>query len=474
MTAGRDICFLPATELAAGLRAKHWSATEVLGAHLDQIERVNPQVNAIVTRTPDLAREQARRADEALARGETLGPLHGLPVAHKDLQPTKGIRTTYGSPLLGGWVPDFDSLTIERMKSAGAMQLGKTNVPEFGAGSQTYNDIFGPTCNPYDTTRTCGGSSGGAAVALACGMTSLADGSDYGGSLRNPASFCNVVGLRPSPGRVPTYPAQYGWEGVSVTGPMGRTVGDVALLLSVIAGPDARSPIALDQPGNDFARSLERDFRGTRIAWSRDLGGLPFEPDVLKSFDAQREVFESIGCSVADATPDFAGADEAFETLRHFSFFAQLSAFSAEQRAQMKPQLRWEYDAGSALRAEDFARAERFRTSLYQRVHDFFRDHEFLVAPVSQVLPFDVERQWIDEIAGQSMGSYIEWMRSCCRISITACPAISVPAGFSDGGLAIGIQIVGRHRDDFGALQLAQAFERASGECWRNRPHIVA
>jgi amidase len=474
MSTDADVCFLPATELASGLHAKHWSAREVLDAHLGQIELLNPSVNAVVTLTPELAREQARRADDALARGEPLGPLHGLPVAHKDLQPTKGIRTTYGSPLLSAWVPELDSLTIERMKAAGAVQLGKTNVPEFGAGSQTYNNVFGPTKNPYDISKTCGGSSGGAAVALACGMIALADGSDYGGSLRNPASFCNVVGLRPSPGRVPAYPTQYGWETISVTGPMGRTVADVALLLSVIAGPDARTPIALADPGETFAHSLDGDFRGTRIAWSRDLGGLPFEREVLESFDAQRVVFESMGCSVRDATPDFTDADEAFETLRHFSFYSTLGVFTPEQRLQLKPELQWEHDAGSALRAEDLARAERLRTSLYHRLHDFFLEHDFLVAPVSQVLPFDVGTAWVEQIDGVQMQSYIEWIRSCCRISITGCPAISVPSGFSNGGLPIGIQIIGRQRDDWGVLQLAHAFERESGEAWKGKPEVAA
>src|SRR5580765_813462 len=260
-----DICHLSAVEMARLVRARELSAREVLSAHLAQIERVNPTVNAIVTLVADQAMEQARLADEAMARGREVGPLHGLPIAHKDLQPTKGIRTTFGSPIFRDFVPAADSLLVDRIRRAGAILVGKTNTPEFGAGSQTFNPVFGATRNPYDTSKTCGGSSGGAAVALACGMLPLADGSDMGGSLRNPASFCSVVGLRPSPGRVPTWPARLPWSPLSVDGPMARTVADVALLLSAIAGPDPRSPIAQQEAGARFALPLGRGFDGVRV-----------------------------------------------------------------------------------------------------------------------------------------------------------------------------------------------------------------
>ena len=257
-----EICFLTATELTHRIRAKDISAREVMEAHLAQIDRVNPKVNAIVTLLPEQAMNQARAADNALNRGSEVGPLHGLPVAHKDLVNTKGIRTTFGSPIFQNFVPDQDALIVERLKQAGAITIGKTNTPEFGAGSQTYNEVFGETLNPYDNTKTCGGSSGGAAVALACGMVPIADGSDMGGSLRNPANFCNVVGFRTSPGRVPVWPALLGWFPISVQGPMARTVQDTALMLSAIAGPDPRSPIAVSEPGYLFSQSLERDFKG--------------------------------------------------------------------------------------------------------------------------------------------------------------------------------------------------------------------
>jgi amidase len=270
-----EICFLEATELARLIRVRELSAREVMEAHLAQIERVNKEVNAIVTFLPEQAMERARAADDMLARGEEVGPLVGLPLAHKDLVPTKGVRTTYGSLVYKDFVPDHDALIVDRLRDAGAISVGKTNTPEFGAGSQTYNEVFGETLNPYDTTKTCGGSSGGAAVALACGMLPLADGSDLGGSLRNPAAFCNVVGFRPSPGRVPKWPSLAAWFPFSVEGPMARTVQDVALMLSAIAGPDPRSPVALPEPGASFAHPPERDFGGVRIAEQDAILGMP-------------------------------------------------------------------------------------------------------------------------------------------------------------------------------------------------------
>src|SRR5215510_12906259 len=306
MTA-HELCFLTATELAQRIRRRDVSCEEVMRAHIDQIQRINPAVNAIVTFVPEQALTVARAADAALARRQApspeAAPLYGLPVAHKDLVLTKGMRTTFGSPLFRDFVPDTDSLIVERLKAGGAINLGKTNTPEFGAGSQTFNAVFGATRNPYDPSKTCGGSSGGAAVALACGMLPIADGSDMGGSLRNPASFCGVVGMRPSPGRVPSWPARLGWSTLSVDGPMARTVADVALVLSAIAGPDPRSPIAQQESGARFAQPLGRDFAGVRVAWSGDLGGLPFDARVRAVVDAQRSMFESIGCTVDETEP---------------------------------------------------------------------------------------------------------------------------------------------------------------------------
>ena len=293
-----ELCFRSATELAADIRAREVSVREVVQAHVDQIERVNPRVNAICTFLPDVAMEQAAAADARLAGGGDLGPLYGLPVAIKDLVPTAGIRTTFGSRIYQDFVPETDALVVERLRAAGAIVVGKTNTPEFGAGSQTFNEVFGETLNPYDVERTCGGSSGGAAVALATGMLPIADGSDLGGSLRNPASFCNVVGFRPSPGRVPTWPTLHAWGPLSVQGPMARNVADVALMLTALAGPDARAPIANPEPADQFAASLERDFHGARVAWSRDLGQYPVDPAVAAVVDGRRSTFESLGCVV--------------------------------------------------------------------------------------------------------------------------------------------------------------------------------
>jgi amidase len=468
-----ELCFLTATELARRLRVKDLSAREVMAAHLAQIDRLNPQVNAIVTLLPEQAMAQAERADEALARGEDIGPLHGLPIAHKDLVPTKGIRTTYGSRLFKDYVPDHDGLIVERLKKAGALTIGKTNTPEFGAGSQTFNEVFGATLNPYDPTKTCGGSSGGAAVALACGMLPIADGSDTGGSLRNPANFCNVVGFRTSPGRVPVWPTLLGWWPISVQGPMARTVQDTALMLSAIAGPDPRSPIAIAEPGSLFARPLGRDFNGVRIAWSRDLGGLPVDPRVTAVINSQRPVFQSLGCVIDDATPDFSDAEEIFQVWRAWRFELAYGDHVKHQRELVKDTVIWNAEAGEKLTGPQLSRAERQRTELYHRVRQFMETYEFLVLPVSQVPPFDVKQPYITDINGVKMQTYIDWMKSCYYITVTGLPAISVPAGFTPEGLPVGIQIVGRHQDDFGVLQLAHAFEQATGY-WQRRPAVTA
>jgi len=431
-------------------------------AHIAQIERVNPKVNAIVTFLPEEALSAARAADAELARAPAPAdaPLFGLPVAHKDLVPTKGIRTTFGSPLFRDFVPDTDAVIIERFRRAGAITVGKTNTPEFGAGSQTFNAVFGATRNPWDTTKTCGGSSGGAAVALACGMVPIADGSDLGGSLRNPASFCNITGFRPSPGRVPVWPALNAWYPLSVLGPMARTVRDLALQLIAIAGPDARAPLSIEQPGSVFADALERDFRGVRVAWSRNLGGLPIDRRVTAALEAQRGVFEEMGIAVAEAEPDLSDADEVFRVLRAYSFELNFRHLLKDDRALLKDTVIWNIEEGARLTGSQVGRAEVKRTELYHRVRRFMEQYDFLLAPVAQALPFDVDRPYVTEIEGQPMHTYLDWMRSCYLITVTGLPAISVPCGFSPEGLPVGLQIVGRYHDDFGVLQLAHAFEQ--------------
>ena len=464
--------FMSATEMARQIRNKEISCKEIMQAHLRQIKKVNPQVNAIVTQVDEEEVLAASgEADRHIAQGKRIGVLHGLPVAHKDLVPTKGIRTTFGSLIYKDHVPDHDGLIVERLKQAGAITIGKTNTPEFGAGCQTFNRVFGETLNPYDFTKTCGGSSGGAAVALACGMVPIADGSDTGGSLRNPANFCNVVGLRPSPGRVPLWPNSLAWFPISVQGPMARTVEDVALILSAIAGPDERSPISISEPGTIFNGSLERDFRGTKVAWSRQLGDLPVSTEVTKVLESRRPVYDEIGCVVDDMEPDFSGADEAFRVWRSWRFASRYHDLLKDHRDLLKDTVIWDIEKGLQLTGLEIAKAEVNRTNLFHRIPTFMGKYEFIICPVNQVPPFDVHKPWVEKINDVTMNTYFEWMKSCYYISAVGLPSISVPCGFTDNGLPVGIQIVGRHNDDLGVLQLAYAFEKST-EIWKNHPSV--
>ena len=466
------LVFTPARQLVARLKQRELSAVEVMRAFLAQIERLNPRVNAIVTLRPvDQLLAEAAAADRRLAAGEATGALHGLPIAIKDLSQTRGMRTTFGSLAYRDFVPSADELYVERIRRAGAIVIGKTNTPEFGAGSQTFNAVFGPTRNPYDVSKTCGGSSGGAAVALACGMLPLADGTDLGGSLRNPASFCNVVGFRPSPGRVPRLGAQAG-DTLGVHGPMARTVDDLKLLLSVMAGPDARDSLSLPEPGAAFDGPLERDFAATEVAWSERLGRYPVEPAVTRVCNATRPVLEALGCHVVDAEPDFTGVDEVFQTLRAAAYAAALRHDLERHRALLKDTVIWNIEKGLALTQDDLARAHAAHAALVARVATFFAAHEFLVLPTVQVLPFAVELDWVRTIEGVAMSTYIDWMATCYAISCTGQPAISVPCGFAPSGLPVGLQIVGRRGRDLDVLRFAAAIERETG-CAAVRPALA-
>jgi len=467
-----DICFLTAVEMAGLIRRKKLSAREVMDAHLKQIDRINPKVNAIVTLVAEQATENARKADEAQARGVTLGPLHGLPVAHKDLFETAGIRTTFGSPLFKDFVPKEDAIIVERIKRAGAIAVGKTNTPEFGAGSQTFNPVFGATRNPYDLTKTCGGSSGGAAVSLACGMIPIADGSDSGGSLRNPAAFCSVVGFRVAPGRVPQAAIGDAWYTLRVSVPMARTVADVALLLSVIAGPDPRCPISITEPGSQFAGKLGRSFKGVRVAWFKDLGGIPFNSRIREAVNAQRKVFESLGCIVEEAEPDLTGAEEAYDTLRAWGYAAGHAEQVRTHRDLVKDTIIWEVERGLKLSGADIARAETLHSQAWDRMRIFQEKYEYFIVPSTQVPPFDINQPYVTEIEGVKMKTYTEWMKCCWLISILENPSISMPCGYTPEGLPVGLQIVGRHRDEWSVLQLAYAFEQATRPAHR-RPSIA-
>ncbi|MXX51514.1 MAG: amidase [Chloroflexi bacterium] len=466
-----ELIWLTATEQASLIRRREVSAVELLQAHLAQIEAVNPQLNAIITYLPELAIELAQAADAKQARGEALGVLHGLPIAHKDLFETAGIRSTMGSPVFADYVPETDDLIIARLKAAGCITLGKTNVPEFGAGSHTFNPVFGATKNPYDLARACGGSSGGAAVALAAGMVPIADGSDMGGSLRNPASFNNVVGLRPTPGRVPQYPKADAWSTLSVDGPMGRTVQDVALMLRAIAGPDDRAPISLDAPATSFADDLRRDFQGARIAWSRDLGCLPVEPSVIETIEAQLPVFADIGIAVENAHPDFSDAYDIFHTLRAWGFELAFSEHFAQfGEDSFKETIRWNAAQGKQLSAAQISRAQVKRTELFHRVREFLDVYDCLLLPTAQVPPFPIEQEYPREINGAPMQTYIDWMMSCGFITVTGLPAISVPCGFTSDGLPVGLQMVGKPRGELALLQLAYAFQEVTRFYLRSPP----
>ena len=466
------LCFLSATELAQQIQNREVSAREVMEAHLNQIERINPKVNAIVTLVADQALKQADEADRILGRGEAVGVLHGLPLGVKDLVLTKGIRTTYASPIYKDFVPESDALIVEREKAAGAIIVGKTNTPEFGAGGNTFNEVFGETLNPYDMSKTCGGSSGGAAVALACGMLPLADGSDLGGSLRGPAAYCNVVGFRTSPGRVPVWPTRMGWWALSVQGPMARTVEDIALFLAAIAGPDPRSPLSIHESARLFSNPLDRDFKEVKIAWSSNLGYLPVEPVITEVFEAQRGVFQDIGCRVDDTQPDLKDATQVFNVLRAWKFALEREDELKKYRHLMKDTVIWNTEKGLELDGPTVARAEAKRTEIYHRVREFMEDYEFLVLPTNAVPPFPVEKRFITEINGIEMNDYVEAGALRHTITITGLPSISVPCGFTFEGHPCGLQIVGRPNGDFEVLQLAYAFQQAT-QFHKTRPAIA-
>ncbi len=456
-----DLCLLPAVELAARLRRRELSARELLAACLARIAELDPLLNAVVTLDAERAARRAAELDDLLVRSGPVGPLHGLPCAHKDNLPTAGLRTTYGSRLHADDVPATDAVLVSRIAAAGGIRLGKTNVPEYTVGSQTTNPVFGATRNPYDPRLTPGGSSGGAAVALATGMTALADGTDMGGSLRNPASFCGVVGLRPTPGRVPNLPTANAFFDLSVPGPMGRTAADVALLLSAVAGPDLRDPLSRPEPGAAFRAPLERDLRGVRVAWGGTLG-LPYDDDVLTAFTAARPGVESLGVRLVDAEPDVAGADEVFRVLRGWHLASTLGEEVERAGDRVGPLVRENVAYGRTVTAGQVAAAQRRRTELVASTAELLREHEFLLLPVSQVLPFDADVLWPREVGGESTSDYLGWMRSSYVISVLRVPAASVPA-VGVRGLPVGLQVVGRPGDDLGVLQLAAALERVFG-----------
>jgi amidase len=461
---GRDLCFTPATDLTRLYRAHKVSPLEVMQAVLARIDGVNPAVNAYVTVARESALAGARVATRALRKRATLGPLHGVPVSIKDLTPTKGIRTTWGSKIFEHHVPEHDAIVVERLKAAGAIVVGKTNTPEFGAGGNTFNAVFGATRNPWNPALTCGGSSGGAAVALATGMGPLAEGSDLGGSLRMPAAFCAVVGFRTTAGLVPKWPVDLGWDSLSVTGPMARTVADTALMLSVMAGPDDRAPLSYAVDPREFVRAVKApSVKGWRVAWTPDLAGLlPVDEENVRVAEQAVKVFGSLGARVETACPDFSEVHEIVLATRGLAMVANHADKLPQWRDQMQKGLVWNIEQGLGLSSREIARGERLRTQLWHRVRAFMETRDLLVLPTTAVPPFPVEQPYLTAINGKPLETYIQWSYLTYAITLTGLPAISVPAGFTRNGLPVGLQIVGRRRYEAAVLRAAAAFEAAA------------
>ncbi|MFJ2367346.1 amidase [Pseudomonas sp. NPDC087697] len=464
-----ELVLLQAHELADRIRLRQVSCREVMQAYLSHIERFNPLVNALISlQAPEDLLAQADKRDAELASGLYRGWMHGLPHAIKDLSLTRGIRTTFGSPLYQDFVPERDGIMCERIKAAGAIIIGKTNTPEFGLGSQTYNPLFGATGCAYDPSKTAGGSSGGAASALAMHLVPVADGSDMMGSLRNPAAFNNVFGFRPSQGRVPfddsadLFIDQLGYEG-----PMGRSVRDAALLLSVQAGADARAPLSIAESGAAFAAPLERDFSGTRLGWLGDLNGyLPMEKGILELCQKAFTDFEAVGCSIEPAAIDFAPEQlwDSWRTLRHWMVAGSLGGAyaNASQRAQLKEEACWEVENGLKLSASDVFAASVARSHWYRAISRLFERFDYLLLPTAQVFPFDKNLPWPTRIEGVNMDTYHRWMEVVIPGTLSGCPVANVQVGFNRSGLPMGLQIIGRHQADFAVLQMAHAYEQAS------------
>ncbi|MFW2380902.1 MAG: amidase family protein [Acidimicrobiales bacterium] len=453
-------CDLSAHDQLDLLRSRKISAVELLDAHLVRIAEVNPSLNAIVALNPDVGRARATAVDARSAAGEYAGPLAGLVTAHKDLTDTKDFPTTYGSPIYADHRPTEDSLLVRRMTEAGAVAVGKTNTPELGAGSHTFNPIYGTTLNPFDTTRAAGGSSGGAGVALQSGMVAIADGSDLGGSLRNPAAWNNVVGFRTSMGVIPHPKADNPYASFGITGAMGRSVDDMALLLSVLAAPDVRDPT---NRGLQVPTRISPVGGPVRVAWSETLGGLPIEPEITSVVSGLRSICDSLGWQVTEAEPDFSGADRAFETLRSWGIANSPEAKLTDRLPEMKQTIQDEIRRGQALTGADIADALAVTKLLWDRAISFFSDVDVLIAPVTQVSPFPIGQEYPTEINGVPMERYITWMRVASRITQMGLPALSLPAGFTAAGLPVGAQLIGAPRGDLALLQIAKTLESAAG-----------
>ena len=472
-----DLTLMTADVLSQAIHQKQVSCREVMAATLDRIERVNTHVNAIVSlRDADALLAEADVRDAQLARGESMGWMHGMPQAIKDLSNAAGLRTTLGSPLMRGFTATEDGLMAARMKAAGCIVIGKTNTPEFGLGSHTFNGVFGPTRNAFDLSKSAGGSSGGAAVALAQRLLPVADGSDFMGSLRNPAGWNHVFGLRPSQGRVPMWPTTDVWLAqLGTEGPMGRSVRDVAMLLSIQAGHDPRTPLSIAQDGHAFAAPLETDITGQRIGWLGDLDGhLPMEAGVLDVCASALQRFTDMGCVVDNTVlgMDPTAVWDCWLVWRQALVGPRIAPFllKPDNRAHIKPEALWEHDQSLRLTGAQLNAASAQRTRFLQQMLALFERFDVLALPVAQVWPFDVDQRWPTEIAGRTMDTYHRWMEVVIYATLAGLPAISVPAGFNAQGLPMGLQLIGKPQGEFALLQLAHAYEQTAAQLMAVRP----
>jgi amidase len=465
-SAPSEICFAPARELAAAIRERRLSAVEVVGAFLDRIDAVDYRVNAITTKVPrEEALAEAAAADRAVAAGEALGPLHGLPIAVKDLMDVAGLPTTHGSAVFAAAPPAAsDSLLAERLRRAGAIFIGKTNTPELGLGTVTVNGVFGPTRNPWNPRKNAGGSSGGAGAAVAAGMLPFADGSDSGGSIRYPAAFCNLVGLRPSPGRIPSGRRGDGWSPHGVLGPIARDAADAGLLLSALAGADPRAPLSIDEDPARFAAVSPAELASLRIAWSPRGGGLPVEPEVTAVLERTIAQLADAGAEIEELEPElFDDADECWETVEMLGFLEAAGSLVEEHRPELRRDLVRNVEQGRALSSEQIVRGLGLRTEIFRATAQLLSEYDALALPATPVVSVPAGTNWPTEIAGTHLDRYFLWQRLACRVTVTAHPALSVPGGFSADGLPVGLQLVGRHHGELELLRIAAAIEEATG-----------
>ncbi len=456
-----DLCDRPAASLADAIRAGRLSPVELVRAHLERIERVNPRLGAYCTVAADAALAAARAAEAAVHRGDPLGPLHGVPVAIKDTTETAGLRTTYGSLIFAHHVPAEDAIVVERLRRAGAVVLGKTNAPEFACKGTTDNRLFGPTRNPWDPTRVTGGSSGGSAAAVAAGLAPLAEGSDVAGSIRIPASCCGVVGLKPTLGRVPCYPAPNAWTAFNVHGPLARTVGDAALFLEAVAGADERDPLSVPLPAMDFVAATRRGVAGLRIAWSADLGYAAVDPEVRAVAERAVRVLAGCGATVEEAHPGFADPAEVYLTLSGAWRAGLYARYVAEWGDRMDPGLVQRMARVETMGVLEHERAVHARTELWHRARTFFERYDLLATPTTSVAAFPLSQAYPPEIAGRALRSQLDWYPFTFPFNLTGQPAISVPCGLTEARLPVGLQLVGRRFAEATVLAAAGAFEAA-------------